>query len=80
MGMMAMPLIDPKWDYEPGQTGVPRRARTTLCFSEGTKMRTVKPASCDRVEEVTQDQNEPCFPPGVVDASESIRMWTRHFL
>lgn len=22
MGMMAMPLIDPKWDYEPGQPGV----------------------------------------------------------
>lgn len=64
MGMMAMPLIDPKWDYEPGQPGVPRRARTTLCFSEGTRWCTVKPASCDRVEEVTQDQNEPCFPPG----------------
>lgn len=64
MGMMAMPLIDPKWDYEPGQPGVPRRARTTLCFSEGTRWCTGKPASCDRVEEVTQDQNEPCFPPG----------------
>ena len=58
VGMMAVPLMDPNWDYKPGQAGITRRDHMTLCLIEGMKRCIIKPVNYDKVKEITQGQDE----------------------
>ena len=37
VGMTAIPLMDPSWDYQPGQPVITKRDHMILCLTEGVK-------------------------------------------
>ena len=51
VGMTAVPLMDPNWDYQPDQPGI-------LCLIEGMKQCIIKPVDYNKVKVITQGQDE----------------------
>ena len=66
----AVPLMDPNWDYQPGQPGITSRDHVILCLTEGMKRCIIKPVNYDKVKEITQgqDENPALFQARLVDA------------
>lgn len=56
--MMAVTLMDPNWDYEPGEPGITRKDHMILCLIEGMTLCIIKLVNYGKLEEITHGQDE----------------------